>query len=309
MNPKEQYKQITIDRVVITSFLVDLSDVLVNTTIALITGSVTMLSQAFEGMSDLFSSTFLLWGNKRSKQPPDKRHPYGYGKETYFWALISGLIAFSVTSTAAIYLGYRRILEPEIIKNLPLALFALGFSFFSNGYSAIISYKRLMRKNVGKGFYKAYLNSPLIEVKTSLVLDFMGTVASILGLAALTIYSISGNLIFDGLGAILTGLALAASSFTLLVGVKGLIIGQSASLETLDRIKEAVLSSDKVLTIVDLRTLILGSNKLLINIEVNTQDDLTTNELEKLIDEIEKKIREKIRWNASIQIELESVNL
>lgn len=302
-------KQVTISRVVITSFVVDLSDVIISLVGTIITGSVTMLSQTLEGFSDLFSSGFLLLGNRRARRPPDKKHPYGYGRETYFWALMSGLVTFSITATLSLYFGYLRFVEPEVIENLPAALFALVFSFFSNGYSTYLSYQRLMRNKKRGQFYRTFIRSPLIEVKTSFILDLMGTVASTLGLLALLIYYYSGDLRFDGIGAMVTGIALGFFSFFILMGAKELLIGRSASIETLDKIKEAVTSFDKVQTIVDLRTLIIGSNRLLVNLEVNVQDGLTTDELEELIDKIEEKIKKSIKWKASIQVELETMNV
>jgi len=306
---KPQPKPISIDRVIITSFLVDISDVVFSLIVAAITGSVTMISQALEGMSDLISSGMLLIGNQRSKLPADNKHPYGYGRETYFWALMSGLVTFSITASMSLYLGYQRFMHPEVVKNLPLALFALVFSFFSNGYSTSLSYKRLMRGKKTKHIAHTFINSPLIEVKTTLILDLIGTVASSLGLLALLTYKFSGDLRYDGLGAVLIGFALAFFSYFILVGAKELLIGRSASLETLESIKNSVMAFDKVKTMVDLRTLILGSNRLLINLEINVQDGLTTDELETLIDQIEAKIRENTHWNASIQIELEASNV
>ncbi len=301
-----QKKQITIDRVVITSFIVDLSDVIISLAGTFLTGSVTMLSQTLEGFSDLFSSGFLYLGNKHSKRLPDKRHPYGYGRETYFWALMSGLVTFSIAATLSIYLGYQRFIEPEVIDSLPVALFALVFSFFSNGYSTFLSYKRLMRGKKTGQLYKTFINSPLIEVKTSFILDLIGTIASTFSLTALLIYKFSGDLRFDGIGAMVTGITLALLSIFILVGAKDLLIGRSAPTETLEKIEKAVLSFEKVKTIIDLRSSILGSNKLLITLEINVQDDLTTNELEILIDGIEEKIKKNIHWTALIQVELEA---
>lgn len=103
-------KSISLERVVFTSFLVDVSDVAINVTVALFSGSVTMLSQALEGGADLLSSGLILIGVKSSKRPADKRHPYGYGRELYFWTFLSGLATFGVTATLSFYLGLRRYL-------------------------------------------------------------------------------------------------------------------------------------------------------------------------------------------------------
>ncbi len=299
-------KIISIDRVVLTSFIVDLSDVLISLLGVILTGSVTMISQVLEGFSDIFSSGLLLFGNKRAKLPSDETHPYGYGRETFFWALMSGLITFSVTATISIYLGYQRFLHPESIENLSFALFALVFSIFSNGYSCFISYKRLAGKHKARTMLQTFLNSPLIEVKTSFILDLMGTVAAIFGVIALVIYKYTDDIRFDGIGAILTGLALAFFAYFILIGAKDLLIGRSASKDVIKKIKEAVISFDQVKTIIDIRTLIIGTRKLLINLEINVIDELNTTELEKLIDSIEEEINKHVGITSFIQIELET---
>ena len=299
-------KIISIDRVVLTSFLVDLSDVLISFLGALLTGSVTMISQALQGFSDIFSSGLLLFGNKRSKLPLDQIHPYGYGRETFFWALMSGLITFSITATISIYLGYQRFLQPETIKNLPFALFALVFSIFSNGYSCFISYKKLAGKHKASTVLQTFFNSPLIEVKTSFILDFMGTVAAVFGMAALVIYKYTNDLRFDGIGSMLTGLALAFFSYFILIGAKDLLIGKSASTKVIQKIMDAVMSFEQVTTIMDIRTLIIGTRKILIDLEINVIDELNTPELEKLIDNIEEEINRNLEITSFIQIELET---
>jgi cation diffusion facilitator family transporter len=302
-----QKNAITINRVVLVSFLVDITDVLVSVIIAIITGSITMFAQSLQGITDVLSSGFLFVGNKNSNKPPNKTHPYGYGRETYFWALMSGIVTVTFTATLSIYFGYKRFIDPEIVKNINWAFFALVLSVITNGYSSFISFKRLMRGKKRNKFVKTFLNTPLIEVKTSFVLDSMGTIASVLGLIALSIYRITGDIRFDGLGAILTGASLAVFSSFILIGAKDLLIGRSASPETIERIKNYVLSYERVNKIVELRTLIIGSNKLLIDLEINVKKDLTTTEIEQLIDQIENKIKNNFKRSTSIQIELEAV--
>jgi cation diffusion facilitator family transporter len=302
----KETKQDIIDRIVLTSFLVDLSDVIISLVGTILTKSVTMLSQTLEGFSDLFSSGFIFVGNRRAKLPPDKKHPYGYGKEIHFWSLMSGIVTFSITATFSIYLGYKRFVEPEVIENFFVAIFALVFSLFSNGYSTILSFKRLMHKKKPRQYYKTFLNSPLIEVKTTFILDLMGTCAAILGLIALLIYYFTGDLRFDGVGSMIIGITLGVLSIFILTGAKELIVGKSAPKETRDRIEIAVLSFDAVKTIQNLRTLVLGSKTILITLEINVSDELTTDQLEALIDRIETKIRENISWKALIDIELEN---
>ena len=95
-----------------------------------------MVAQALEGGADLLSSGLILIGVKMSKRPADKRHPYGYGRELYFWTFVSGLATFGVTATLSFYFGLRRFLSPEPVHHLAAAYAVLLFTVFSNGYAA-----------------------------------------------------------------------------------------------------------------------------------------------------------------------------
>jgi len=293
-------------RVVWVSFLLNISDVVVNLAVALLTGSVTVLAQALEGGADLLSSGLLLVGLKQSQRPADRRHPYGYGRELYFWSFFSGLATFGVTAALSFYWGLQRFLAPEPILNLPITYLALILSVTTNGYAASLSFRRLLGKRKISQLRDTFMHSALIETKTTLVLDVMGTSASLLGLTALVIYGMTGDLRFDGVGAMMTGVALAFFAFFILKGAKELLIGQSAGYEIEGKIKKAVIAFSEVINVLDLRTVVLGSERLLVNIEVHLKDGLTTDEIEKLVDRIEKKIRLAVPITLHIQIELET---
>jgi cation diffusion facilitator family transporter len=306
MKRDNKQAKISSEKVVITSFIVDVSDILVNAFVAVISGSVIMLSQALEGAADLLASGFLLVGVKKAKRPSDKKHPFGYGRELYFWTFLSALAIFVVTSSLSFYLGLRRLLNPEPISNLSLAYVALIFAIFTNGYSANLSLKRLLGKKSLSSLLKTFSHSAFIETKTTLILDVMGTCASILGLFALILFGQTGNLRYDGLGAMAIGLTLAILAFFIIKGARDLLVGQSASDEIEDKIKKATLSFPNVKKILDLRTLQIGANRLLVNIEVHLADKLTTSEIELLIDKIETQIKKEVPEATNIQIELET---
>ena len=303
---KKPFKRISLEKVITTSFLVDISDVVINVVVVFLSGSVTMLSQALEGGSDLLSSGLLLIGVKLSKRSLDQKHPYGHGREIYFWTFVSGFVTFGITATLSFYWGLHRFLHPAPIRNLPLAYFALIVAAFTNGYAFSLSYRRLLGEKSLSRFWRVFLHSALIETKTALVLDLMGTVASILGLIALLIYGVTGNLRFDGIGAMAIGLSLAFFAFFILKGSKELLVGQSAPPEVEEEIKKAALSFPQVKSVLDLRTIFIGLDKLLVNMEVHLKDGLITDDIEILIDEIEEKIRKQIPTATHIQIELET---
>lgn len=301
--------KITPERVVMVSFIVDVSDIIFNLLVAWLSGSVIILSQTLEGVADLLASGLLLVGIKKSKRPSDRRHPYGYGRELYFWTFLAALATFVVTAGTSFYLGLERFMNPQPISNLYLTIIALEIAIITNGYSMSLSFRRLIGKRPREKIIDAFMHSALIETKTTFVLDLMGTVASVLGLAAIYIYKVTGDYRFDGLGAMAIGITLAVLAFFVLRSAKELLVGQAASPEVEEKIVKAVTSFENIRKVLDLRTLHLGPNNLLVNIEVHLADKLTTDEIEALIDKVEKGIKKEVPTATSIQIELETPDI
>lgn len=300
------YEKVSLEKVVIVSFLTNISDVLVNTIIALITGSVTTFSQAIEGLADLIASGLLLVGFRKSRRPADKKHPFGYGRELYFWSFLSGLIIFMLTASFSFYWGLERFLNPHPVRHIWLSFGALLLGLVTNGYAFSLSYQRLLGKKNPSRLWHIFLHSALIETKTAFVLDLMGTVASAIGLIALSIYWLFDDNRFDGIGAMTVGVILAFFAVFILKGAKDLLVGQSADAETEQKIRETVVTVSEVKKVLSLRTLVFGPSTMLINLELHIKDGLTTDEIEKLTDEIEHRIREQIPSATNIQVELET---
>lgn len=299
-------KKISARRVIITSFSVNLLDISLSSVVALLSGSIVMFAQALEGISDFVASALLMVGLQRSSQKDDRSHPFGYGREIYFWTLMAALLMFGLTSTLSIYFGWERIKNPEPISDITIALIVLFISFFTNGYAFLLSYKRLLKKRSPRHIIEIFYRSSLVETKATFILDLMGGSAAFLGMAALGAYVLTGNQRFDGVGAIIIGIFLAIFSFFLLMGIRDLLVGKSASIATENKIRDAALEVDEVNSVLDLKTLHVGSEKLLVNLEVHMQDRLTTDELEKLIDKIKEKIQLAVPSVKYIQVELET---
>ncbi len=292
--------------VVIISFLVDFLDIVLSLAAAILSGSIIMVSQVLEGISDLISSGLLLVGVERSGQKEDRNHPFGYGREIYFWSLLAGIVMFTVTATLSIFFGWQRFIHPEEVHNIKLAFIVLAITAGTNGYAFYLSLKRLLRNRSIMGVARIFISSSLIETKTTFILDLMGMSASILGIFALGFYQITGDFRFDGLGAILIGATLAVLAFILLIGVVDLIVGRSASLETEAKIKAVALSTPQVNKVLGLKTLHIGSGRLLVNLDVHLNHNLTTRQIEGLIQKIKNDIKNQIPEVKHIQVELET---
>ncbi len=305
-NAYRENERISAKRVIFTSFLVDILDILLNLIVAVVSGSIVMAAEVLEGVADLTSSGFLLVGYYRSGRLEDKSHPFGYGRELYFWTLLAALVMFGITATFSIYLGWLRFLEPRMLTNLNAAFFVLTLTLGTNGYAFWLSFRRLKGKRGVSDIVKIFLRSSLIETKTTFILDLMGSSASFLGLVFLVAYQITGDKRFDGLGAIFIGLVLGIFSYFLILGIRDLLIGKSAPEEVEALIRRAALSIPEVKNVSDLKTLHIGSGKLFVNLDVRLQNNLTTREIEKLIDKIKDSIKEKVPTANHIQIELET---
>ncbi len=293
-------------KVVRTSVFVDLFDIVLNLGVAIVTGSVIMFTELMEGVADLFASGFLYIGLKRAVKKEDRGHPFGYGREVYFWALLSALLMFGITSSLSIYFGWKRFHNPQPVHSAYLALLVLLIAYVTNTYAFRMSLARLLRNRDIKNIIKIFYVSSLIETKTTFILDLMGACASLLGMAALGIYVITGDERFDGLGAIIIGITLAFFSILLLLGIKDLMVGRSASSQTEERIRNAALNVDEVREVLELKTLHVGPERLLVNLDVSMDFDLSTGELEVLIDKIKEEIKKEVPSVKYLQVELET---
>lgn len=298
-------KKLTARRIILTSFFVDFLDVFLSFIVAILSGSVVMLTQMLEGLADLSASGLLLIGLTRSLRKEDKTHPFGYGREIYFWTLLSALLMFGITSTLSFYFGYKRFLEPQLLHDINLALFILLLTFFTNAYAFTLSLLRLLRNRSLLSIFSIFFKSSLVETKTTFTLDLMGTLASFFGLIALLIYKITGDGRYDGIGAMAIAVTLAIFSIFLVLGIKDLLVGRSASEETEKKIKDAVRSVKNVDGLSDLKTLHLGSEKLLVSLDVDIKGGLKRREVERIVGEIEFKIKKLLPSAKYVFVELE----
>jgi cation diffusion facilitator family transporter len=297
-------RKISERRVLVTTFWVDLLDVALNLSVAILTGSVVMLSEFFQGLADLTAAAFLLVGYKRSRKKADKLHPFGHGKEIYFWTLISAVVMMTFTATASFYVGLIRFLDPQEITHIGFGYGTLLITLVTNGYALSLSSRRLLKNKPLKQLPRVFLNSDVVTTKNALVLDLMGTTAASSGLVSLLLYQLVGEKRFDGVGAMVIGVTTAILAFVLIIGLKGLLVGERAAPQVEEKIKKAALSIPQVKEILDLRTMQIGPDKLLVNVEVHMQNQLTTDELEALIDKIKKRIQEKVSSIRYVQVEL-----
>lgn len=293
-------------RVVATSVSVSIFDVLLNVLVALFTGSTVMLSQALQGLSDLVTGGVLYLGVQRSRKAADERHQFGYGREVFFWVLIAGIMMFIGTGGLSVYLGYRQIVAPDGVAHVAVALLMLAFGLVTNGYAFSLSLKRLREVDKHTSWWQQLLRSSIVETKATLVIDFLGTIAALIGLVALGMFAITGNARLDGIGSVVIGIAMMSGAVLLIRDVRDLIVGRSVEPEVAAQIIQATTSVRGIRAVLDLRTMYLGSAKLLVIIEVHVKDGLHTDQIERVVDRVKATVHTKIPLVYDIQVEVET---
>jgi len=302
----EAAKPISEFRTVITSSLVSVADVSLSITVAIITGSSVMFAQGLQGLADLITTTFLLLGVKRSRRAASPSHPFGYGRELFFWVLIASLFAFLVSGGFAIYRAVQQLIEGTPIDSVNLALATLAFGVLTNGYSLSNSVRRLIHGVKGKSFWGHLRHSSLVETKMTLLVDLMGTLSAILGLAALSLYQITGNTLYDGVGALIIGGLTATGALFVVVDLHDLIVGRSPQPDVIERIRKTALNVGGVQDVLDLRAVSIGSGRILVILEIHFKDDLSTDDIERITDVIKERVKKAEPQVTRIQVEAET---
>ncbi len=294
------------EQIVFISFLTNISDILLNLVVGLITGSVSVLAQSLQGAADLATSGTLMFGVRRAKQHANEDYPFGYGREVFFWVLISAMFMLIVTGGASIYLGVDRILNPKPLSDNWLAVAALTVAIFTNGYAFSLSYKGLKKSERKASILDGIKNSSLLELKAAFLIDGAGLLAAVLGLVAVIASEISGSGIFDALGSIMVGLIMVVFAVLLIKDVKNFLVGKSASKRIKGQIVKAATSVKGVQDVLDLRTMFLGSDRLLVVIELHIDERLKTKSIELLSDEVKAVIKKRVPRVEIVQVEVET---
>ncbi len=289
-------------RVLVTSMLVDLLDFLMNTAVAVFTGSVVMVVEAMQGLADLSSTGMLLLGYNRSRRHANKRHPFGYGKEMYFWSVLAAFIIVAITATTSFLMGLREFRNPTPVDNIGAAWVILAIAIVTNAYAFFLGARKLLNGQRFSKLMSAFMNSPMIATKTTVVLDAMGTMAAMFGLSSLVAYGVRHNPYLDGIGAMIMAVVLAVFAIILLVSARSLVTGQSAPEELEGMIKDATLKVPGVQAVLGLSTMMLGAESTLVNIEVHIRDNLTTDEVEEIIEHIKHNVH-KLQHGMKVHVE------
>ncbi len=264
---------------------------------AVFTGSSGMMAESLHSLADTTNQVFLLLGLRFYKRPASEKHPFGYGKERFFWSFIAAIFIFGVGATYAIYEGIEKIRHPHEITNLALAYWILGISFVLEAASiALALYQEIKEAHhEGMTFGEYLRESKDPTAKTVIFEDSAALVGIVLAAAGLLLgqYKIppAEGVMWDGIASVTIGVVLAIVAFGLARSSRGLLLGEAATPKNVEAIRQAIKSHPSVVEVVELLTMHLAPKQILVNAHVNLRNDLTNEQIIESIAEIEESMK------------------
>lgn len=256
-----------------------------------VSGSSSMLSEAIHSLVDTGNEFLLLYGVRRSERPADDQHPLGYGRELYFWAFIVALMIFAAGAAVSIYQGIAHIIEPEAATDLPVTYAVLGLAAIFEFISWRVAYREMRAAAPGKSLVEATRRSKDPTVFTV----FFEDTAALLGLAIAFVFILAAQLTgeprWDGVGSVLIGLLLAATSISLARECKGLLMGEPALPEVEAELRRTIASVPEVAHVNGIQTLQIGRDSVLLAASIAFRDDLTVPEVEAAVARIDRLVK------------------
>ena len=264
---------------------------------AFFSGSSSMLAEAYHSVSDTFNQVLLLYGLRASKKPADKEHPFGHGKEQFFWSFIVAVVLFGIAGTLSIIEGYHKFRHPEPLKHIGLTYMSIAIAVLFDGLALRIAYlniKEEMRKEEHRSFFETLRRSKDPTNLTVFVEDSLAITGVLIAGIAITIVQITDVMIIDAIASIIIGAMLMVFALFLAFETRMLLVGEAVTPYKRRKILKIVRSFHGVDDIISLKTMHLSSDEVLVAMEIDYKDDLVVGDLEQLNLEIENKITEFI---------------
>ncbi|WP_228978851.1 cation diffusion facilitator family transporter [Streptomyces sp. DH12] len=257
----------------------------------LFSGSSSMLAESVHSLADSGNQGLLLLGGKKAKRDATPQHPFGYGRERYIYAFLVSIVLFSVGGMFALYEGYEKIKHPHEITAWYWPVGVLVFAIIAETFSFRTAIKESNEVR-GKRSWKDFVRTAKApELPVVLLEDLGALVGLILALVGVSLALITGDGVWDGIGTLCIGALLILIAIVLAVETKSLLLGESAGIEEVRKIENAVVDGTTVTGIIHMRTLHLGPEELLVAAKIAVQHDDTASEVAAAIDAAEARIR------------------
>ncbi len=272
---------------------------------SILTGSSAMLSEGIHSLVDSGNQVLLLLGLKRASRPADERHPFGHGKEIYFWSFVVAIMIFAVGAGISIYEGIHSIMDPHEITNPLTNYIVLGLAMVFEGFAWYFAWNEFNRIRGQRGYLETVQKEKNPVTFVVLFEDsaaMLGLVVAFLGIA---LGQWTGNPVYDGVASVVIGGILGFTAAWLAYETKGLLIGESAEREVVSGIREIAASHDEVAGVNEILTMHVGPHFILVNLSLEFLDRLETGAVEKSVSGITREVRSRFPRVKRVFIEAE----
>jgi cation diffusion facilitator family transporter len=273
----------TTTRTLVVALLANLGIAVSKFVAAMITGSSAMLTEGVHSVVDCTNQLLLMWGRKAAKRPADKKHPFGYGRELYFWSFVVAVLVFALGAGVSIYEGIIHILNPEPAVSPVIAYAVLLIAFLLEGWSTLEAFGDFKQSKGALGWFQAIRRSkdpPGFIILLENGAAMAGIIAAAVGLA---LAQETGDPFYDGAASVLIGLILAVTSCLLAYESKALLIGEAADPELVAALHDMVQSRKGVTAVGQVLTVHAAPDQITAMLSVDFDDDITARDVEALV--------------------------
>lgn len=256
-----------------------------------ITGSTSMLSEAIHSVADALNQVLLLIGGKRSKRVADDKYQFGYGRVRYVYGFMVAIVLFMVGGIYSLYEGWHKWNHPEPVNNHWIAIGVLTIAIILESLSFRTAIMETNKVRGKRSFAKFVRDSRQPELPVILLEDFGALLGLVFALFGVSFAVITGDGRWDGMGAMAIGTLLIIIAIILIREMSAMLVGEGALPEEYDAVKAALESAPLVERVINLRTLHVGPDALLVGAKIAITRCDTAQDIAQGIDEAERLLR------------------
>lgn len=255
-----------------------------------VTGSSSMIAEAVHSVADTTNQGLLLLGRKTSQRTATREHPFGFGRDRYFYSFIVALLLFTLGAAFALYEGIHKIMHPEEINSVLVAVGILGVAICLETYSFLTAVSESKKIKGEVGWWGFIRQSKTPELPIVLLEDTGALCGLVFALLGVGLSALTGNPVWDGIGTVMIGLLLGVIATILIIEMKSLLIGEGSGERELQAITDA-LTQDEVERVIHIRTEYLSPEELLVAAKLALTPGMTTAQIANAIDAAESRVR------------------
>jgi cation diffusion facilitator family transporter len=276
---------------VIASIAANVAIAAVKFVVAAITRSTAMLAEAVHSLANCFDGSLLLFGEHRARRAADAVHPFGYGRELYFWSFVVAVVFFTLGAGFTVYEGVRHVLHPEPLGDPTWSYVVLGAAALFDGASFVVGFRAFRRHTRGRGFWRTVRESKNPSLFSVVLEDTADLLGLTLAFAGVYLSHALNEPALDGVASIAIGGVLGALAVVLLVETHGLLIGEAARPELIAAVRALVGSDDLVARAEPPLTVHTGPDEVVLVVRVVLRPELRAGEAATRIGVLERRLR------------------